>query len=275
MYYKNIRLIELSDEELSCLLPIYKNMCCPMKCHTGEKRIWFIPKNLLNKMDNLEYTCCIYCYYNKSNMDLLGSKYAREDLQAVLCEDLSMNCDESENMNNVSIKLEDNFLLAAYKNCPKSKYTKIEKISSNNYNVYVDDHMGNISFILYKKILGTVNNNKMLFTKIYKDGFQKNDLDQEENFMLFSKIYPHENEYVITLDKVLSQKSNAKKNMIMQKPIKYNLYFNEKESLILEYSNTNDLININKIKINIISNKNYSKSLQFYDKIYEKKEIQI
>jgi hypothetical protein len=209
-------------------------------------------------------------------MDLLNNKYSRDDLKAVFCEDLSMNCDESENMNDVSIILDDGFLLSAYKNAPKSKFTKIEKVSSNNYNIYVDDITGNISFVLYKKLLNQNNqNNKILFAKIYREGFKnKNEDNDDDNILTFFKIFPYENQYIITLDKILIN-TLTKNNSIIQRAIKYNLNYNKKDTLILEYSNSNDLINLNKIQLNIITNKIYLKSPEFYEKFYDKKEIQI
>ncbi len=267
MSYKNIKLIELSDEELKVLSPLYKDSACPKKCHTTEKRIWFIPKSLLIYLDNIEYTCCVNCYYNKSKMNLLNNKYKREELQAVLTEDLSLNCDEQESFEEDLINIDCGFKFGAYQNL-KNGFRKIEKTSSNNLKIYLDDNIGNISFVIYKST--AENQNAPLYAKIYKS-YGVNNLD-EKGIMLYTRTYPYYEEYCMTLDKLLIEKNNKTQH----KKIKYNFNYVDFEEIYFEYGiSEGENLNFNKYKITLIPNKTYKKSTEFYKNIYENKSLEI
>ena len=264
--YNNIKLIELSDEELKALLPIYKNSVCPKKCHTGEKRIWFLPKNLIHYFENIEYSCCLHCYYNKSKMNLLNNKYKREELQAVLAEDLSLNCDEEEGFSKELIEIDNGFKIGAYLD-KNNGFIKIEKDSSNNLKIILDKAIGNISFILYK-VSTNDDDNKPLYAKIYK-GYQ-NLHDNEKGIMLYSRAYPYYGEYSMTLDKLLTHKNNKPDN----KKIKYNFNYVNSEEIYLEYGISEDENMIfHKYKITLSPKYIYIKSVEYYSNIYENKSL--
>ena len=259
--------IELTLEEIEALKPIYSKKCCPKKCHTIEKRIWFLPKSLLHYIENIEYSCCLNCYYNKSKMNLLNNKYKREELQAVLAEDLSLNCDEEENLSAELIDIDNGFKFGAYLD-KNNGYTKIEKDLSNNLKIILDKPIGNISFILHK----SANNdeNKALYAKIYK-GYQILN-DDEKGIMLYSRAYPYYGEYSITLDKLLTHKNNKTDN----KKIKYNFNYVNSEEIYLEYGiEDGENIVFNKYKIILVPNKTYKNNINFYKSIYENKTLEI
>ena len=280
--------IELTTDELMALKPLYDTKCCPKKCHIGEKRIWFIPKNLVYQMKNLEYTCCSYCFYNKDNMNLLDGKYTRDDLVAIMCEGLDCNCDESEEVENVSQVLSDGFLLSVYESGNDSKFLELNKVSNNKFNIYFDKlYTGNISIVLYKLIKDNKNNNddkneeddelemsnQVLYAKLKED---TNDSDDDMPSINILKSYLHNNEFCMTLSKILkSTKSYPKYNKIFYKPLKFNFQKINKQSITLEYSSSTNLQNKNFIEINFINNKINNNSINSYTYEYKMKELSI
>jgi hypothetical protein len=276
--------IELSQEEVMALKPLYDSKCCPKKCHIGEKRLWFIPKNLVYMMKNLEYTCCSYCFYNKDNMNLLDGKYTREELVGILSEGLDCNCDESDDLESVSYKLSDGFLLSVYESSNDSKFLELHKINDNKFNIYFNKmYTGNISIVLYKLIkednddddnkLEEELEEKIIYAKLKED---INNLDDDMPSMSVVKSYLHNNEFCMTLSKLMTAvKGYSKYNKIYCKPLKFNFQKINKQSITLEYSSSMDLQNKNIIEINFINNKINSNSINSDMYEYKMKQLSI
>ena len=263
--------IELTPEEINALKPIYSKKCCPKKCHTGEKRLWFIPKNLASLMTNLDYTCCSYCYYNKNIMTILDGKYKKEDLLGILCEGLECNCDESSHIEieSVSYKLSDGFLLGVYESGNNSKFLEINKVNDNNFNIYFDKmYTETISIILYKLIKKENEeneenkelsvSNKIMYAKIKKNinnSINSDDLNQNLTSIHVSKIYLYNNEFCMTLNKSIDLiKGITNANEINYIPLKFNFHTFANHTITIEYSCSTDLQNKNIIEINFINN---------------------
>ncbi len=257
MVEHRIKYIELTFEELSVLKYIYENKCCPKKCHIGEKRIWFVPKILLDTVKNLEYTCCLDCFYNKENMNLFNGKYKREDLVPILCEGLDCNCDESTNIESVSYKLPDDYLLSIYESGNNSGFLRLNKIDNNEFNIYFDKICtDNISIVIYKLMDGNNENDmvdnldKVLYVKI------KEFTDDNNNPSInVTKSYLHNNEFGITLNKLIKSIKIHSKYKLISNPLKFNFKKTHKYSLDIEYSNSYNLENTTAIKLNFINNK--------------------
>lgn len=251
------RYIQLTPEELILLKPLYEQKCCPKKCSVGEKRIWFIPENILFTMENIEYTCCLYCFYNNTNMNLLNGKYKREQLIPILCEDLDCNCDEGTEIDSVMYKLSDGFLLGIYESGNDSKFLKLNKVSNNEFNIYFNkQYTENISITLYKTIKDDENNildttlNKVIYVKLKYNNPNKKIYDIIPS--LTSKSYLYNNEFSITLTELCE---SFKENKIYKQPIKFIFNKTNKHSITIEYSNIIDIYNKNTIEINFINNK--------------------
>ena len=90
----------------------------------GIKNIYLYDNSLIIK-ENLETGF----YYNKDNMNLLNGKYKKEELFGILSEGFECNCDESEltNLETVSHKLTDGFLLSIYESGNNSKFLEINE----------------------------------------------------------------------------------------------------------------------------------------------------
>lgn len=251
--------IELTSDEVNALKPIYNNKCCPKKCHTGEKRLWFIPKKLAYTMKNLDYTCCSYCFYNKDIMNLLNGKYKKEDLIGILCEGLECNCDESDiaSIESISQQLSDGFLLSIYESGNNSNFLKINKIHDNKFNIYFDKmNTENISIILYKLIKENkdlVAYNKIMYAKIKKNIDNTTNSNKIVSSINIAKIYLNNNEFCMTLNKLIDE--NIQSNKLNYKPIVFNFKNISKQTIILEYSCNIDLQNKNIFEINFINNK--------------------
>ena len=262
--------IELTSEEINALKPIYYNKCCPKKCHTGEKRLWFIPKKSSFNMKNLDYTCCSYCYYNKNNMNILDGKYKKEELVGILCEGLECNCDESDitDIESVSHKLSDGFLLSLYESGNNSKFLEINKVNDNIFNIYFDKmYTENISIILYKLIKKENDENnenneneeddldlssKIMYAKIKEN---INNSGEDLSSLNVAKIYLYNNEFCMTLNKTINiTKGNIQHKEIIYKPLKINFQNLNKQTITIEYSCSINLQNKNIIEINFINN---------------------
>jgi hypothetical protein len=257
--------IELTSEEINALKPIYSKKCCPKKCHTGERRLWFIPKKLTFHMKNLDYTCCSYCYYNKNNMNILDGKYKKEELVGILCEGLECNCDESDitDIESVSHKLSDGFLLSLYESGNNSKFLEINKVNDNIFNIYFDKmYTENISIILYKLIKKENDENeeeedldlssKIMYAKIKEN---INNSGEDLSLLNVAKIYLYNNEFCMTLNKTINiTKGNIQHKEIIYKPLKINFQHLNKQTITIEYSCSINLQNKNIIEINFINN---------------------
>ena len=268
--------IELTLEEIEALKPIYSKKCCPKKCHTGEKRIWFIPKKLTYYMKNLDYTCCSYCYYNKDNMNFLNGKYKKEELLGILCEGLECNCDESEltNLETVSHKLTDGFLLSIYESGNNSKFLEINKVNDNTFNIYFDKiNTENISILLYKLITENLDtSNQILYAKVKENINNNSNSNEDPTSLNILKIYLYNNEFCLTLNKSIKLiKGNMHQNEINCKPLKFNFQKVNKHTITIEYSCSMDLQYKNIIEINFINNKYNNKNI--YNNKYNKYKI--
>ncbi len=256
IFKKAIKYIELSKEELNLLRPLYHTYCCPQKCHTDEKRIWFIPKRILEVFDNIEYSCCIYCYYNKTKMDLLNNKYKRDELQPILCENLSMNCDECLEINKDHINLlNDNFTISIYKKSPDCKFLKMDNLGNNNFNLFLEKSEDIILIVLHKKFNNEGENNEgVIYANCYLENLNSHLLNNND-MGFFSKSYLSNNEYNITLNNLWNNKLLYNSGILKTSFI---TSLKTGNKIIIEYGN--DLHSINKIKINILLKNNYSVS---------------
>jgi hypothetical protein len=264
---KEEKMLPLSEEELNALKPLYINRICPKKCHTSEKRIWFIPDVLVDS-GSYEYTCCINCYYNKSNMNLLDGKYARENLVPLLCSSINMNCDESYDNNLVSEKIHEKLEFSIYQTSPNNTFLKLEKNGIDNYNIYCDDLNGRFSFVLTKSVKDE-KNDSVLLAKISLE----NELSNNSSSALFTKSFPFSNELTLSLDKLTDIKETYGKKILLHKPLTYNFYNSNINTFYLEYSLKEDLTTIYKLKINFIYTKN--KYVNNYNNYYKDSELSI
>ncbi len=265
--YREEKMLPLTDEELNALKPIHNNKICPQKCHTSEKRIWFIPDVLIDS-GSYEYTCCIYCYYNKSNMNLLNSKYTREQLRPILCQGVNMNCDESYTNNPDSEEINEKLFFSIYQTSPQSKFLKLEKNGADNYNVYCSDINGKFSFVIDKTVVD-IDDNTVLMAKVTQQTY-----DQiQDKSILFTKTYPFSNDLCVTLEKMVEIKETDNKKMLFYKPLLYN-FNNSNNTFLIDYTLKEDLSLIYSMKVTFIYN-NYTYMSESYNNYYKDKELSI
>lgn len=242
-----MKIIKLDNEELTALKPLYEKMICPKKCHVLEKRIWFIPAKLLENMSNIEYTCCINCYYTKKHLDLLNGKYKREDLVPVFAEKMECNCDETDEFDSVSIKLKDGLRFGIYcqdyHNPKQSQFLKINEYNNNEIFINTPIIKGNLSLVIYKNLKDATdidNQKHVLLGKAYDETITAVDYD----FIVknrFLRAYIQNGEYCLTVNDISRLKTNKTNVVYKNGLIDYNLYGGKIFSLILEYFMSNDM----------------------------------
>ena len=277
-----VKNIKLNQEEEIALRDIYLKKDCPKKCHTMERRIWFIPEELVDSESNYDYTCCINCYYNKSELNLLNHKYNKDNLVPILSENLSMNCDESINEDDVSVNLENNFLLSIYQDGNKSGFKKLEKNTLNSYNIYLDDVSGTLNVVLYKKNNNIDNNENIidnvytLYANLHYDTISDENLN--DNLIIYTKSYVYNGELCLTLNKILTIHNSTSQKIIKTNVFKYNFFDKSHETIVLNYFTSKNSNLKSCIKINLIYNKsNYKKKLldNVYMGFYNNKQLSI
>jgi len=271
-----IKIVQLNKEEEKALKDIYSVKECPKKCHTSERRIWYIPRELVEIESNFNYTCCISCYYKKSNLNLLNNKYTFDSLVPVLCENLPMNCDESCNENDVSVIIDDNFLLAIYVENRNKGFQNIEKISSTSYNIYLNTISGNFNVVLYK-LLNNIGQEQFPYT-LYSSLHYDNvvDTDINDNLIVYNKAFSYNDEICCTLNKILTVNNTPTQKTIKTNLLKYNFYNKSKETIILNYFTNTNINSKNSIKLNLIYTKsNYDQKIinNAYIGFYNNKEL--
>jgi hypothetical protein len=272
------KMLPLTNEELNALKVIYDKKICPQKCHTSEKRIWFIPDVIIDS-GSYEYTCCINCYYNKSNMILLNGKYTREQLRPILCQGVNMNCDESHTNNQDSVQINCKLFFSIYQTSLQSKFLKLEKNGVDSYNVYCSDTSGQFSFVIDKTINGgdnddnnednEDNNNLVLMAKVTQQTY----IPLQNKSVLFTKTYPFSNDLCVTLEKMVEIKETEDKKLLVYKPLIYN-FNNTNNTFYIDYTLKEDLSVVYSIKVTFIYN-NYTYMKETYSNYYKDKELSI
>ena len=201
-------------------------------------------------------------------MNILDGKYKKEELVGILCEGLECNCDESDitDIESVSHKLSDGFLLSLYESGNNSKFLEINKVNDNIFNIYFDKmYTENISIILYKLIKKENNENndneeeddldlssKIMYAKIKEN---INNSGEDLSSLNVAKIYLYNNEFCMTLNKTINiTKGNIQHKEIIYKPLKINFQNLNKQTITIEYSCSINLQNKNIIEINFINN---------------------
>jgi len=247
MSLKSSHFIELSEDELQLLRPKYENMICPKKAHVSDKRIWFVPKKSFGNF-SLDYTCCAKCYYNNFNMSLSNGKYKWEDLIPILSREITMNCDESTDITSIGEKIDDDFYIGVYKNGENAEYKKLIKSGVNTFDIYFKDYTGELSIVLYKKIDNDDNNNSTLFAKV-----QIGENIGNHGNGLYSRVYPTNDEYCLTLYNLIYLKKNNSPE-INYRPLRYNFYVAKKIELNVFYTQDESFNVLHNVKLNLIAN---------------------
>jgi hypothetical protein len=264
--HREEKMLPLTDEELNALKVLYDKKICPQKCHTSEKRIWFIPDVLIDS-GSYEYTCCINCYYNTSNMHLLNGKYTREQLRPILCQGININCDESLTNNKDSVQINCKLFFSIYQSGENSKFLKLEKNGVDNYIVYCSDISGQFNFVIDKTLNNNDDNNLILMAKVT----QKTYLPIQDQFFLFNKSYPFLNDLSITLEKLVDIKETKYKKLLLYKPLIYN-FNNSNNTFFIYYTLKEDLSVVYSMKVTFIYN-NYTYMLESYNNYYKELSI--
>jgi len=262
-----MKIIKLDNEELFALKPIYEKMICPQKCHVLEKRIWFVPKKLLENTHNIDYTCCIRCYYNKKYLDLLNGKYKKEDLVPIFAENLNCNCDESEDFDFVSIKLNNDMRIGIYcqdyNNLKHSIFLQLKEKNNIEITAVTPIIKGNISIVIYKNLKDTKlhdDTNSVLLGKAYDDSVTidaYNDIVKHR----FLRAYIQNGEYCLTINDISKIKTNKMNIIYKNTLIDYNFYNKQEYNLILEYFISNDMETIQEDKIKLLINLHYIENI--------------
>jgi hypothetical protein len=206
MHKSIFALTEIEENELydKC----FKNVKCPNRYHTDERRIWWI-ENYKPHQTYFSYSVCQSCYHNKHDTILKQNK----NLVPVFSSGVQFNCDMSAISDSYNVELMDGWLLGVYH--ISDQYHQLLPCSINNDNKYIKvivPSFGiNIGLCLYKQT-----NNTISYTiKV------KSNSDDIEGVHV-SSAFPIDNEFNITVDKLKTEKpSNKPSNKVLNSVFLY------------------------------------------------------